>query len=295
MKVNKNTKPRVIVHLYGGVGNQLFQYVFGEYIRNRYGHSVFYDVSSFGILETYRNYQLDVITKELPIYKTNHFFFSRYNKYIRYALRLAYKSLPGVKYICDYEDVFEERILAESKYSTLYFDGYWHNKKYAEWLYKHIPETFQPIDEVPGVLSEYLTLVNNKEVISLHVRRGDYLKPSNSNLMGACSDGYYQKAVDILKKKHPDSLLLIFSDDTDWVKENLHFEIPTTIVRNDDIKPFWYIYLMSKCAHNIMSNSTFSWWGAFLNDYPEKDVVMPAKWYARDENPQIYYEKWIKI
>lgn len=285
----------VIVHLYGGVGNQLFQYTFGEYIRCKYGLNVYYDVSSFGILETYRDYQLDVITKDLPLYKTGPFFFSRYNKYIRYVLRLAFKSQPGVKYICDYEDEFTEDILNDSGCKILYFDGYWHNKKYAEWLYEHNPGIFTPIVNMPEVLNEYLAFVKDNNVISLHVRRGDYLKPENQNMLGACSNDYYQKAVNILLEKYPSSHLLVFSDDTAWVEENLHFDIPMKVVQNYEIQPFWYIMLMSKCRHHVISNSTFSWWGAFLNNNSNKSVVIPSKWYSDKENPEIYFDNWIKV
>lgn len=288
-------RKKIIVHLYGGVGNQLFQFAFGEYIRYNYGINVYYDISSFGILETYRDYQLDVITKKLPVYKTNPLFFSRYNKYIRFILRQIYRSLPGIKYICDYEDLFEEAILTDSNYSTIYFDGYWHNKKYAEWLSKNHPEVLSPVDEIPDVLMDYYNLVNSEEVISLHIRRGDYLKPENSNLVGACSNGYYEKAIEILKEKHPNSKILVFSDDLDWVRENLHFDLPMNVVRNDEIKPFWYIYLMSKCNYHVISNSTFSWWGAFLDSKENKEVIMPAKWYARENNPDIYFDSWIKL
>lgn len=292
MKANSN---KVIVHLYGGVGNQLFQYTFGEYIRNKYGLNVYYDVSSFGILETYRDYQLNVITESLPIYKANRLFFSRYNKYTRFVLRAIYKKLPGVKYICDYEDEFTEDSLNNSKYKTYYFDGYWHNKKYAEWLYGQKSEIFSPVVETPDVLNEYLSFITDNDVISLHVRRGDYLKPENKNMMGACSNDYYKKAVELLLEKYPNSNLLVFSDDTAWVEANLHFNIPMKVVKNYDIQPYWYIMLMSKCRHYIISNSTFSWWGAFLNTNPNKTVVIPSKWYSDRNNPDIYFKNWIKV
>lgn len=286
---------KVIVHLYGGVGNQLFQYVFGEYVRHKYKLNVCYDVASFGVLETYRDYQLEPIVDELPIHKTNCLFFSRHKTYLRYGLRLIYKHTPGIKYICDYEDAFDESILESNKYSTIYFDGYWHNKKFAEWLSLNVPDFFTPKKEVPTCLVNIIEYIREHKMISLHVRRGDYLKPCNSNLVGACENGYYNKAVEMLIERHPNSEILVFSDDNDWVKDNLKFSVPFSIVEDYKVKPFWILYLMSLCNHNIISNSTFSWWGAYLNKYAKKDVVMPKKWYAKQDNPLIYFEEWIKI
>lgn len=288
-------KKRIIIHLYGGVGNQLFQYVFGEYIRIKYGRDVFYDISSFGILETYRDYQLNVIRKELPIYKTNLFFFSRYNKYLRYALRLLYKHLPRIKYICDYEDQFEESILCDNSYSTIYLDGYWHRKTYAEWIKSLKSDILQPCQPTPQEITEYIDYIKERNVTSMHVRRGDYLKPENSHLAGVCSMDYYKNAILRIKDKYPNMSLLVFSDDTEWVKHNIKYDGGMLIVRNDNIQPFWYIYLMSLCNHNIISNSTFSWWGAFLNDNPDKMVVLPARWFNGQDNPDIFFESWIKI
>lgn len=285
---------RVIVHLYGGIGNQLFQYTFGEYIRNRYKLRVQYDIASFGVLETYRSYQLDPIVNDLPIFNTGVFFFSRYKTYLRYILRFAYKLNPRKKYICDYEDKFDESILTNNKYEEIYFDGYWHDKKYVEWITENAPHIYYIKQPVPSSLNSLIEYISNNELISIHVRRGDYLKPCNSNLVGACENGYYNKAVNILLKVHPSSELLVFTDDKEWVRDNLKFEKPFTIVEDFEVKPFWVLYLMSLCNHNIISNSTFSWWGAFLNNNPNKDVVMPQKWYARQDNPKIYFDKWIK-
>lgn len=286
----------IIVHLYGGFGNQLFQYSFGEYIRYRYGLSVSYDIASFGVLETYRDYQLSPIVKDLPVQKVGRLFFSRYKTYARYFLRLLYKKKPGVKYICDYEDNFDESIFQSNKYQTIYFDGYWNDKKYAEWLIKNNHYIYNPVEDIPSELTEILEYIKSGEVIALHVRRGDYLKPCNSNLAGACANGYYNKAVDLICSKNvQNAKLLIFSDDNQWVQENLKFDIPSGIVDDFKIRPFWFVYLMSLCKHNVISNSTFSWWGAFLNKYKSKIVVMPSKWYANQDNPPLYVEQWLKI
>lgn len=286
-----NTK-QVVSHLYGGIGNQLFQYTFGEYVRNRYKLNVSYDISSFGVLATFRDLQIKSIVNEIPVFETNKYFFSRHTRFYRRISRFIFSHKPGVIY-CD--NKIDESIFNQNNWNLIYLDGYWNNKIYAEWIMNNLGNIYKPLDELPNCLKRYVEYISSHEVISVHIRRGDYLNATNIKRFGVCTLEYYQKAIKKIKEKVSSPFFLFFSDDTEWVKENFHTEENMMIVENNDIPPFWYIHLMSLCAHNIMSNSTFSWWGNFLNENKEKITVAPSRWFLDKDNPKLYNEKWILI
>ncbi|MBO5834703.1 MAG: alpha-1,2-fucosyltransferase [Bacteroidales bacterium] len=281
---------QVIVHLYGGIGNQLFQYTFGEYVKNKYKMDVLYDISSFGVLATFRDLQIESIVNDIPIYETNKYFFSRHTRFYRRISRWIFRHKPGVKY---FDNKIDENIFCKKNWNLLYLDGYWHNKIYAEWVMNNLGNIYKPLGKLPECLEKYISYINSHEVVSVHIRRGDYLNAVNASRFGSCTKVYYQRAIEEIQKKINNPYFLFFSDDTDWVKENFQSLENMMIVENDDIPPFWYIHLMSLCAHNIMSNSTFSWWGSFLNSNENKLVVSPQRWYLDEKNPKFYFKNWI--
>lgn len=283
---------RIVVHLQGGIGNQLFQFSFGEYLKINYGLQVIYDISTFDILGPERDFQIDLIRDRIPVFETNKYFFSRHRKFMKRGMRLLFRLKPGVRY---YNDLFSEKIVSSTKWNLIYFDGYWQNKMYAEWLIKNDQNFFVPLNQFPEELNKYLEFIKHNTVTSIHIRRGDYLLSSNKNTIGVCSLNYYNKAADYILSKDPDTKFLVFSDDIDWVKKNLKLHSSCVYVEEHDIKSIWYIFLMSKCKNNIMSNSTFSWWGNFLNSNSNKITVAPLHWMRKGKNPDIYADNWFLI
>jgi hypothetical protein len=139
----------------------------------------------------------------------------------------------------------------------------------------------------------------NSNSVSLHIRRGDYLdNPIFANL----SVEYYEKSVDFIKKKYNDAAFFVFSDDLSWAKNNLKLNVSTYYVDVNDAKTdYMDLMLMASCKHNVIANSTFSWWGAWLNNNPDKIIIAPRKWY-NDKTKQKKYENgalvpnnWVKI
>src|SRR5690606_26072631 len=121
--------------------------------------------------------------------------------------------------------------------------------------------------------------------VSLHVRRGDYVQlQSAHNFHGVLPLTYYKRAILLLKEKLERFTIFVFSDDLDWVRSNLQAETPVVYVdyRSDD-KTATDLALMSLCKHNIIANSSFSWWGAWLNRNPGKQVIAPKPWF-RDKS-----------
>ena len=127
-----------------------------------------------------------------------------------------------------------------------------------------------------------------KKSVALHVRRGDYVTNKSTNSFhGTCTVEYYQKAVDELTKRIGSISLFMFSDDIEWVRQNLKFPIPTTYVEHADMPDYERMILMSHCEHNIIANSSFSWWGAWLNQNPEKIVIAPERWFNGNEKNNV--------
>jgi hypothetical protein len=124
---------------------------------------------------------------------------------------------------------------------------------------------------------EKLNLPNS---ISHHVRRGDYVSnPLINSFLGVCPVQYYECAVKIITERIRNPQFFIFSDDTEWVKQNLKLDFPVSY-QDINNKPYYDLYRMSQCSHNIIANSSFSWWAAWHNDNPEKIVFAPQNWFA---------------
>ncbi len=278
---------QVVVHLYGGIGNQLFQYTFGEYIRHRYHQDVYYDISSFGVLETFRDLQIDAIVKDIPVYETGRFFFSRHVRFARRFFRAMFRLKPGNLY---FDNEVDESVFDKGDWKLIYFDGYWQDKKYPQWVINNVSDFYAPIHAVPSVISKYFGMIEGKNAVSVHIRRGDYLLPQNAYL-NVCTAEYYKKAIEVFADEK-DVTYLVFSDDIEWVKNNLDFGNDAVFVNDEGDKPFWDIYLMSKCKHHIISNSTFSWWGSFLDKNENKRIIAPKKWRNDKDNPPLYDNQW---
>lgn len=277
-----------VIHVWGGTGNQLFLYSFGEYLRCRYGLDVFYDLSSYGTTDI-RNLELRIVAGNLPEFKTKWYFFSRHKGVFRRLSLFIFKLLPYVHYEYDH---FDESTLSK-KVKIFYFDGYWQEKQYAEWLVNINPEFFKPVITIPSRIRTIASQLEGMDTTSIHIRRGDYLLPANAHL-NVCNDLYYLRAVQNLSNKN-DNVLVVFSDDIKWVKENLIFQNKTIYIEDKGESPFWYVYLMSKCHNHIISNSTFSWWGAFLDRNTNKNVIAPSRWRNDRSNPNLYYSEWSLI
>lgn len=178
-------------------------------------------------------------------------------------------------------------------------DGYWFSYKYFDHIRDVLRKDFTPrqIDERNQAL---LTQIKNTEnPVAVHIRRGDYVSNPNANKFhGVLSLDYYRQAVRLITDKVPNAQFYVFSDDASWVKEHFTFlENPVFVDFNGDANNHMDIFLMSNCKHNIIANSGFSWWGAYLNDHKNKTVIAPRAWFvskeldAKDVKP----ESWLSI
>ena len=170
--------------------------------------------------------------------------------------------------------------------------GYFQSSKYFSKYRDKILELFQLSSQEQKYVDDYFSKVKSefkecKQVVSLHVRRGDYLKlpDFHTNL----TMEYYTKAIE----NFPSALFMVFSDDIEWCKENIKIPNVHYVSERDVID----LSLMSKCDSHILANSSFGWWGAYLNTKPDKKVVAPSRWFVKDDldTRDLYEAGWIKI
>lgn len=279
----------VIVRLWGGIGNQLFQYSFGEFLREKYQVDVIYDIASFGKSDKLRKLELSVVVPDMPV--TTDISFSKSVGVKNRLLRFIY----GLKNRFVEEKYFSEEQLSKclSRRGDVYLQGYWQNAIYAGILRRKTSLFLS--QEEPMVLRTIKAKIQESEgAIALHVRRGDYFSSKHINVYGVCDAHYYETAVDIMRERVPNALIFVFSDDLDWVRKSVNLPINTIYVPNYGIPQYWYIHLMSLCRHNIISNSSFSWWGAFLNTNRNKIVISPSIW-TLNSNKTIALDEWMRI
>jgi hypothetical protein len=169
--------------------------------------------------------------------------------------------------------------------------GYYQSEKYFKDYEDEIRSMFMSYKI--EVKEEIKDLLDNHNTCSIHVRRGDFLKHPNHHPVQGMN--YFMKAI---KQMPKDSMFLIFSDDIEWCKENFP-DLPEKFRFVEGNKDFEDLYIMSKCKNNIICNSTFSWWGAWLNGNSDKTIVAPQKWfgtaYSGYKMDDLYCEGWIKI
>lgn len=292
----------IIVKISGGLGNQLFQYSFGRSlsiklntdlkfdIQTNYNYS-FFTKRSFGL--GHFNIDMNLATK-----KEIHEFKCFDNEFLVRLERKIIQKLPFLnrKYVI--QNLYNSKKFIPKYRDNCYYDGYWQSENY----FKSIEDIIRKDLEFNLQLSQYskslLDEINSNESISIHIRRGDYVKvKANSKLFSECSIEYYKKAINFFsaKVKHPQ--FFIFSDDIEWAKNNFAGSQFSFVDSNID-SPEMDLYLMSRCKNNIIANSSFSWWGGWLNSNPLKIVIVPKKWfngYLNEVVSDLVPEKWIRI
>ena len=272
-----------IVKIFHGQGNQLYHYAFGYILEKETGKKVCYDKSFYKEKnrELHERYVLDLYS----IPKMNLITFSsKKNKMIK-----KYKQIG----IVPNRWFFDKHLLHKKHtyYTGHYFSEYYYNK-----YRKDIVKMFTlkiPLD--PSNQKMLTEIKKHKNSVSIHIRRGDYLKYEWYRDI-ITFDNYYNKALKIFEKME-DVHYFIFSDDPEWVKKNFKTGKPTTYVNINDVEHGYFdLELMRNCKHNIIANSTFSWWGAYLNENKDKIVVAPELFDTTDL-PRYYLglSNWIRI
>jgi len=290
----------IIVKISGGLGNQLFQYGFGQYLANELKTSVLYDIQTNLSIKDFTPRTLGLLNfkLELNIASKNDIrkikFFTK-GIFDRIERKLV-KTIPFInkKYIIE-STTTKTKSVFEIK-DNCYYDGYWQQFKYLELnesLLKkqiHLNNSFEI--ENSAIINE----IRNSHSVSIHIRRGDYVSiKKNTKIFQKCSKQYYENAIQYFEKRNYKPVFYIFSDDIVWAKNNFKGDKFKFITGN---QPAEDMFLMSLCNHNITANSTFSWWGGWLNSNLDKTVITPKSWYVGELNTIIDVlipKQWIQI
>ncbi len=289
----------IIVKLMGGIGNQMFQYALGRHLSILNNTSLKLDVSGFAF-DRKRSYSLSAFniledfatTKDICLMKHRSIIF-------RILEKLSYNRLAR-KHIKEKKLGFEKHIL--NLHEPIYLDGYWQSEKYFTSIEDIIRKDYTLRKQLSSSSENIGEQILNTNSVSMHIRRGDYFSSARCRrIHGVCNTNYYYSSINYIKQNVGNPFIYIFSDDPDWVKENIRIDIPHMLVShqsNSIENDFEDIVLMSRCKHNILSNSSYSWWGAWLNTYSGKIVVSPDRWFAISnyrEAKDIIPEGWVKM
>jgi hypothetical protein len=189
--------------------------------------------------------------------------------------------------------------LIKSNASKIILNGYFQKETYFNNYAHEIHKAFVFKKELTGVNVSIKNDILNSNSVSLHVRRGDYVTSEKTGIYhGVCSLEYYTSAIQTLTKLYNDLHFFVFSDDIEWCKTHLNIPGEVFFVSNNN-GPNSYLdmELMSLCNHNIIANSSFSWWGAWLNNSKNKVVIAPKKWFADSSinTDNLYPKNWLVI
>ena len=278
-KTSSSNKAPIYLRLMGGLGNQLFQYAAGRSLADRLGVELVLDDRYVVRKSNHTGLALDAFNVRARLMdKLERQAFSE----VKIRLARWFKKLirPLGKVFWETQHNHDTSINTVSAGQLLI--GFWQSEAYMHNMHQLRLDLVlkAPLSAPAQKVSEVIDAV---ESVALHVRRGDYLKDQKTiTRHGACSQSYYQNAVDYVLAKKPMAEFFVFSDDTQWVKAHLKLPHQCTYVSAVNIAAEEDLVLMSGCKHQIIANSTFSWWGAWLNNSCDKIVVCPTPWF--DDN-----------
>lgn len=291
----------VITKLQGGLGNQMFQYASGLALSKRLGFDVKVDVSFLNLdtkgVYTKREFELSAFKHKIEIANKSEIepFIKLNQGGIGRRLTSLFSSKSKLIYFKEKGAFYHKEF--ESINTSCYLDGFWQNEKYFSAYKEEVLKAFNFKEEYKAKANTAIETISKIESsVSLHIRRGDYVSlKSASDFHGVCSLDYYNAAVQYLKKELGDIELFVFSDDLNWCRDNIKYDVPVNFVELNN--PYSEMYAMSQCKHNIIANSSFSWWGAWLNQNKNKIVIGPTQWFKDSQhNPkEILPESWLKF
>lgn len=298
----------IIIKISGGIGNQFFQYAFAKALEFRRGIEVKIDRSHFDMQNkniTKRIFLLDNFKLSLKIAKREDFkkigvpfppengFWGKIKKAI-FKVEEYFRPDGNKKIIEDTTFGFDDSIFKIRDNS--YVSGIWPSPRYFKSIEDIVFKDIMLKNHLSKNAEFFLGKIQEYNSVSIHIRRGDYLKYPNK--FGLCSLEYYEKAVEKIKQSVISPVFFVFSDDINYAKENLKIGHNVFYVSGLDVEDYEELVLMSKCKHNIMANSTFSWWGAWLNKNRNKIVIAPKMLRKDDKNTSDFIPQewnWIRM
>ena len=291
----------VISNILGGLGNQMFQYAAGRALALRNKTELRLDISGFKNYALHQGFELQRV----------------------FSCPTAIASPGDIRQILDWQSSsIVKRILMHPRFAALrrrffvvephfhywpgffeiscdsYLAGYWQSEKYFKSIENIIRSEFSFNTPLAGRNAELANLIKGANAVSLHIRRGDYVQNARTLAThGVCSLDYYRTAIRYIAQRTEHPVFFLFSDDIAWVKDNLKIDFPCQHVdHNHGIESYNDMHLMSLCRHHIIANSSFSWWGAWLNPNVDKIVIAPQKWFVSGKPvDDLFPQAWVTL
>ena len=283
----------IIAQIKAGLGNQLFQYAAAKQLAEKLGAQLkldadFFDNNMDGV--TQRNFELNKLAISAPLASKEE---------IKRVKKKTWKNIFHISTIREQHYPLIHLLLRRN--NDYYVKGYWQSERYFADISSTIRNEFR---FVKPLQDEYFIQIQQKiretDSVSLHFRRRDYVTNAKVNAcFGTCPIEYYQKAVKTISSSIPNPHLFIFSDDIAWVKDNFRTCFPVIFIDQKDEMIHSDFRLMQLCRHNIIANSSYSWWAAWLNENPSKIVIAPQQW-SKDKQLQhrsatLIPRSWVRV
>lgn len=280
----------IIICLKGGLGNQMFQYAL-YYKFKKLGKNVFLDLSLYRSKIEKRKYELGIFRNIVFDEATENecqCMRGGYKNVIdiilrKFDLKKYYYRERGGKFIGEIYDK-----------NRIYLDGYWQNEKYFKDIRQDLLLQFQfpPLQHMENI--NVAKAIQETNSVSVHVRRGDYL--NNKKTYGCLyQTDYYRNAIKYICDRIENAVFFVFSDDVEWTKKYFKGCQFVIVDFNRENQSYIDMQLMSLCKHNIIANSSFSWWAAWLNQFRDKIVIAPKFWTINKNIPDIVCDEWIVL
>lgn len=269
----------IIVKFEGGLGNQLFQYAAGCRLAHKLGTELKFDLS---------------VVKR-PSFPGNH----DYYRLDKFNVREIFATPEEIAALKNFRHVQEGNFSLSDVLScpdNVYLEGFWQDERYFADIADIIRREFtlkNPLGAAARYWQEKISAAQCS--VSIHVRHGDYLSLESLQIHGVLPLNYYRHCVDQLKQLCPNLTVFVFSDNLNWCRKNFHFGVPTKFVAGEGLTDAEELHLMSLCKHNVIANSSFSWWAAWLNQNPDKKVFAPDPWFVGGHERNTLPAAWTKI
>lgn len=291
----------IISRIIGGLGNQMFQYAAGRSLSLELSQQLRLDISGFRDYSLHQGFELERV----------------FNCKVEVATEAETQNILGWRGVFGIKRILSRPSMAPIRHNGFvvephfqywagltkvpidsYLVGYWQSEKY---FHKHLEAIRSDFIFKTSLTTKNLELSKKMakvNAVSLHIRRGDYIRNRKTNAThGACDLDYFDAAIGYMSSRVEDPFFFIFSDDIEWARGNLKLDFPCHYVDiNCGIESYNDMHLMSLCQHNIIANSSFSWWGAWLNFRTDKIVIAPQNWFRNNIKTQdLIPSNWVKV
>ncbi len=290
----------LVARLTGGLGNQMFQYAAGRALADRLGAELLLDTRAFGH------------TLAFHPYSRREYALGQFKLRARVAAPAELKTWP--KWVTEvgmrlplfrplfrrwhFEPAFSYDPGVRTLQAPVCLVGYWQSERYFIDSADRIRGDFTLQEPLTGTNAQSLEHAHSGNSVGLHVRRGDFAElKAAAQMHGLCSIDYYRRAISLLRERSPGCRFLVFSDDLEWARAELPLDSSAVFVKGNAERPELDLMLMRACSHQIIANSSFSWWGAWLAANPSRIVVAPKRWFlnvSRDTSDLIP-NNWIRM